>query len=60
MNALKGFAAIIYFFIVLPMWYYLIFSVLKKTGVDDMVWGIFWAYLPVSFLTSAIMQLPSD
>lgn len=41
----------------LPIWYYLLYKVLVYTQATDLMWFLYWAYLPASFLGTAVSQL---
>lgn len=38
--------------LVTPLWYFVLFSLLKATNVSDLTWVAFWVYVPASFLFS--------
>ncbi len=43
--------------IVMPMWYFLLYSILKAIEVDRLVWFIFWVYIPVSIFTNILGEV---
>lgn len=44
-------------FIVMPIWYFLMYTILKNIPVDRLVWFLFWAYVPISWLTIFIAKI---
>ena len=41
-------------FVQLPIWFYLVYTMLAAIHPDRLVWFLFWIYAPVSFLTAAL------
>lgn len=39
-------------FITMPIWYFLMYTVLSAVHVDRLVWFLFWIYLPFSLFVS--------
>jgi len=40
-----------------PIWYYLLYQLLKRVGASDLMWFLYWAYLPVSLLINIASNL---
>ena len=40
--------------VLLPAWFALLFWVLSATDAPTWAWGIYWAYMPTSFITTLI------
>jgi len=57
MKALKAIPMIVAFFINIPIWMYLLYSILKAINPDRLVWFLFWIYLPTTFLTSVLVKI---
>lgn len=36
--------------IVQPIWYYLLFKILKAVDASDLMWILFWFYIPVGIV----------
>lgn len=47
-------------FITLPIWYFLMYTLLKAVHVDRLVWFLFWVYIPFSLFTSVVNTLVND
>lgn len=43
--------------VVLPIWFYLMFSVLKMVGATDIMWLLYWVYVPVVSLSNVLIKL---
>ena len=54
MKELKIFTGIVGLCITLPIWFYLIYSILCAVHPDRLVWFLFWVYVPLTFLVSII------
>ena len=43
--------------IVMPIWYFLLYTILTAIHPDRLVWFLFWAYIPLVVLTSIISKI---
>ena len=50
-------AGLLSLFVVLPIWFYLMFSVLKMVGATDIMWLLYWVYVPVLSLSNVLIKL---
>lgn len=57
MKALRVLTGLIALFVTMPIWYYLIYTLLKAANVDRLVWFLFWVYMPVNILTRAVDEI---
>lgn len=57
MKALKIIAGLISFFVVMPIWYYLLHYLLIKSGADDLQMFLFWVYLPFAIFAGLIFKI---
>ena len=44
-------------FIVLPIWYYLLYQILVRVNASELMWFLFWVYVPVSLFVTALMKV---
>lgn len=51
MNALMIFLGL---FVVLPIWYYIVYTLLQAAHVDRLVWFLFYVYMLANFITKNI------
>ena len=49
---MKILIALVGTFIVMPIWYYLMFTVLKATEANSLTWFLFWIYIPFGLFVS--------
>ena len=49
MKFLLGFTTVC---ITMPIWYYLMYVVLKGVNASDLAWFLYWAYIPFSMFVS--------
>jgi hypothetical protein len=54
---MKGVVALLGLFVVTPIWFYLLHSILIAIHADRLLWFLFWVYLPVGFLMAAMEKL---
>lgn len=54
MKGLKIFSAVVTTLIAAPIWYYLVYVLLKTANVDRLVWFLYWIYLPVGLLLKVL------
>jgi len=41
----------------MPIWFFILYSILKKTNQDRLVWFLFWAYLPITMLSHLLVKI---
>jgi hypothetical protein len=47
-------SALITTFITLPIWYYILYQILKSIQASELTWFLFWVYLPFSLFVMFI------
>jgi len=57
MKATKAIAALLGIFIVLPIWYYLLYKVLQGVNASDVMWLLYWIYLPVGIFVQTLTKI---
>lgn len=57
MKAAKVIAGILSLAVVLPIWYYLLYKVLESVHASELMWFLYWVYLPTAILSSALLKL---
>ncbi len=60
MNKVKILAGILALFITLPIWFYLLHEILETVKATELMWFLYWVYLPVSFVSLAVANLFED
>ena len=54
---MKTIGAILGIVIVLPIWYYLLYKILQGVNATDLMWFLYWVYLPVGVLVQVILKI---
>jgi membrane protein insertase Oxa1/YidC/SpoIIIJ len=50
-NAVAGILAT---FVVMPIWFYLLYKVLAAVNATELMWFLYWIYLPAALIVSII------
>jgi len=59
MNKLKIINAIVTTFLLLPIWLYLVYSLLSAINASDIQWFLFWIYVPLHLFVSFVSSILS-
>lgn len=57
MKAARYIVAILSIFVVAPIWYYLLYKILAGVGATELMWFLYYIYLPVAILASTLSKL---
>lgn len=57
MKAAKIVANIIFTVIVMPIWWYLIYKILQGVNATELMWFLFWVYVPASLLSRVLFSV---
>lgn len=57
MNILAITVGLVAIFIQLPIWFYIIYSILIAINASELVWFLYYVYMPVSLFVHSIAQL---
>jgi hypothetical protein len=60
MQALKTIGALLVVFITLPIWFFLLYKILQAVDASELMWFLYWIYLPVSTLVAVLVKLSVD
>ena len=41
----------------LPIWFFILYSLMKSTNQDRLVWFLFIAYIPISIITQVVLEI---
>lgn len=52
--ALLVLAALLVMMFSLPIWFYLLYKVLQAVQASDLMWFLYWIYVPATFVAMAI------
>ena len=56
----KIIAALLGLFVVLPIWFYLLYQVLVRVQASELMWFLFWVYVPVSLFVAVLGRIFDD
>jgi len=54
MDKSKLVVGLVSIFITTPIWFYILYTLLKYAEVDRLVWFLYWIYLPASIIGTII------
>ena len=57
---LKIVAAICALFITLPIWFFLLYQILVRIDASELMFFLFWAYVPFSIFVGVVAKLTGD
>jgi hypothetical protein len=52
-------AAILTAGFVMPIWYYLLYQILTRVGATELMWFLFWVYVPANFAAQVLFKTGS-
>lgn len=47
-------------FITMPIWYFLLYRVLQSVNASELMWFLYWIYLPVGVLVQTLVQVSKE
>lgn len=57
MKATKLIGTVLWLLVVTPIWYYLIYQVLKRVDASDVMWLLYWIYVPVGLISALCIKI---
>lgn len=57
---MKALLAILSTFVSLPIWFYLLYQILESVNANELMWFLYWVYVPVTLIVSALVKYISD
>lgn len=60
MSKAKVFATLLAMFISLPIWFYLLYKILEAVQASELMWFLYWVYLPASIFITLVVKLSSE
>lgn len=54
MKAAKVVHLVLTLFVVGPIWYYLMYKILQSVEASELMWFLFWIYVPIGVITSIL------
>lgn len=56
-KALKVIAGLIALCVTLPIWFFLLYRVLQAVDASELMWFLYWIYLPANVIVSAVVTM---
>lgn len=57
LKALTVIASVLALCVTTPIWYYLLYKILSAIQATELMWFLFWIYLPVSIFVGLILKI---
>lgn len=57
---MKPIVAILSLLLMPIIWFLLLYKILESINASELMWFLYWAYLPVAFLSGLILRLAKD
>lgn len=54
---MKAVAGLVALFVVMPLWYWLMYQILVRVDASELMWFLFWVYVPASFFASVLAKV---
>jgi hypothetical protein len=54
---MKIVSGLIALFVTMPIWFFLLFRVLEAVNANELMWFLYWVYLPASLFVSVINKI---
>lgn len=54
---MKAIYGLISLFLVAPIWYYLLYKVLQGVNATDVMWLLYWVYVPAALFCSILQKI---
>lgn len=56
----KAIFGLLALFITLPIWFFLLYRILQAVNAGELMWFLYWIYLPATALVSVLSRLADD
>lgn len=57
---MKKIAGVLALFVVMPIWWYLLYQVLKRVDASELMWFLYWIYVPAAVLSGVLAKLAEN
>jgi len=57
MKAAKTISVMLQILIIMPIWWFLLITILRAINASELTWFLFWIYVPVSVLVAVIREI---
>jgi len=56
-KATKTIANLLALLVVAPIWYWLLYQVLTRVQASELMWFLYWVYVPVALFSGALLKI---
>jgi hypothetical protein len=56
----KAISLLLGLLVVLPIWYFLLYRILSAINASELMWFLYWVYLPVGIIVQFISKIAED
>jgi ABC-type multidrug transport system permease subunit len=60
MKALKVIWGLVSVMVIGPIWYYLLYKILQAVDASELMWFLYWIYLPTAFFMGVLNSIISN
>jgi len=60
MSIARKVTAVLGVFVYLPIWLYLMYQIMLKVQATELMWFLFWIYVPVTILVNMLVKLTEE
>jgi hypothetical protein len=57
---MKAIGGVLSIFITMPIWFFLLYRILQFVQATELMWFLYWAYVPISVLAAIILKIAED
>lgn len=57
MKAAKAISGLLVLFVTMPIWYWLIYQILVRVQASELMWFLYWIYVPVTLFAHVLAKL---
>lgn len=57
---MKAAIGILAIFVSLPIWFYLLYKILEAVNASELMWFLFWIYVPATMLISTVARFMKE
>ena len=43
-----------------PIWYWLLYQILARVNASELMWFLYWVYVPVAFLAGGLIKAAEE
>ena len=59
-NEVKAIAGILALLVTMPIWFFLLYRVLDAVNASELMWFLYWIYVPATILVNSLTKLAED